>query len=677
MDSIRRVYIFLGILLIVIAFYVLRLINLQLALGNSFLEQSQNKVLRNTIIQAPRGEICDRLGRPLVTNRKGYTIYIEKDLIDENKLNDILLNLTKVFTKTSDKYIDTFPVSASPYNYVASQNQDNTAKQFTQFLTANKFASNIDAPTLMNKLIEKYELGKYLPEDIRKIAGVRYELDCKLKSSGDSYTFAEDVKIETVTRIRENAADFPGISVEVTPIREYVEDDIAANILGRVGSIFAEEYPALKVKGYKMNDTVGKDGIEKTCEEYLKGKDGLRQVEKNTDGQVTAIIDSINPEPGNNVILTIDKDLQRAAEQSLKVRIEEIKQADADGSKGGYDARGGSAVAIDVNTGEILALATYPSYKLSEYSSDFARLVNDPLNPLLNRPISGAYTPGSIFKMITGIAALDENAISTSTTFTCTGKYTFFDSYQPSCYHGNAHGTQDVVGALRYSCNAFFFDAGRKLGIDKLNEYTAKFGLGVLTGIELTGEVKGIIAGKLEREASGEKWNPGDTIQASIGQSDNMFTPIQLASYVQTIAANGTRYKPHIVKSIKDYHFVNTVKQNDAVVADTVPMSAPVVDAIKYGMRRVLLEASPAAKFKGFGVEVAGKTGTAQVPGGSSDGTFLAFAPYDKPQIAIAVQVEHGGEGGYVSIIARDIMEKYFASKELNDKILQENVLLQ
>lgn len=676
MDSIRRVYIFLGILLIVIIFYVLRLINLQLALGNSFLEQSQNKVLRNTIIQAPRGEICDRLGRPLVTNRKGYTIYIEKDLISEDKLNNVLLNLSKVFVKTSDKYIDTLPVSNSPYTFITSQNQDNTAKQFTQFLTANKFSNNIDAPTFMNKLIEKYQLGKYSAEDIRKIAGIRYELDCKLKNSGDSYTFAEDVKIETVTRIRENTGEFPGVSVEVTPIREYVEDDIAANILGRVGSIFAEEYPALKEKGYKMNDTVGKDGIEKTCEEFLKGKDGLRQVEKDTDGQVTAIIDSISPEPGNNVILTIDKDLQRVAEQSLKTRINEIIQAD-NGTRGGYDAKGGSAVAIDVNSGEILALATYPTYKLSEYSSNFAQLVNDPLNPLLNRPISGSYAPGSIFKMVTGIAALDENVITTSTTYNCTGKYTFFDSYQPSCYHGSSHGIQNVIGALRYSCNAFFFDAGRQLGIEKLNAYTAKFGLGVLTGIELTGEIKGIIAGKAEREANGERWNPGDTIQASIGQSDNMFTPVQLASYIQTIAANGTRYKPHIVKSIKDYHFVNTVKQNDPVVVDTVPMSDTVIDAIKYGMRRVVLEGSAAARFKDFGIEVAGKTGTAQVPGGSSDGAFIAFAPYDKPKIAVAIQVEHGGEGGYVSIIARDIFDKYFASKELNDKILQENVLLQ
>jgi penicillin-binding protein 2 len=676
MDSIRRVYIFLGLLIIAIAFYVLRLINLQLALGNDFLEQSQKKVLRNTIIQAPRGEICDRLGRPLVTNRKGYTIYIEKDLISEEKLNDVLLNLSKVFTKTSDKYIDTFPVSNAPYTFISTQNQDNTAKQFAQFLTANKLPNNIDAQALMNKLIEKYELEKYIPEDTRKIAGIRYELDCKLKSSSDSYAFAPDVKIETVTRIRENAAEFPGVSVEVTPIREYVEDDIAANILGRVGSIFAEEYPALKEKGYKMNDTVGKDGIEKTCEEYLKGKDGLRQVEKNTDGQVTAIIDSVNPEPGNNVILTIDKDLQRAAEQSLRTRIDEIIKAD-NGTRGGFDARGGSAVAIDVNTGEILALATYPSYKLSEYSSNFAQLVNDPLNPLLNRPISGAYTPGSIFKMVTGIAALDENVITTSTSFNCTGKYTFFDSYQPSCYHGTAHGAQNVIGALRYSCNAFFFDAGRQVTIEKLNSYTAKFGLGVLTGIELTGEVKGIIAGKAERELKGERWNPGDTIQAAIGQSDNMFTPLQFASYIQTVAANGTRYKPHIVKSIKDYHFVNTIKQNDPIVVDTVPMSPTVIDAIKYGMRRVILEGSAAARFNGFGVEVAGKTGTAQVPGGSSDGAFVAFAPYDKPQIAIAVQVEHGGEGGYVSIIARDIFEKYFASKELNDKILQENVLLQ
>ncbi len=677
MQDKKRIIIFSSILLAFIALYIFRLVYLQLVSGQSFLEQSRNRILRKTAVIAPRGEICDRLGRPLVTNRKGYAIYIEKDMVGEKDLNNVLLNLYKVFSKNGENINLSFPVSNSPYTFLSSlKENDNENKDYLEFLKANKINSDIDANNLMTNLSNAYDLSKYNENDKWIVVALRYEMDIKTKNNADPFMLASDVNINTVSIIRERYMEFPGVSVEVVPIREYVEDGFASNILGRVGYIFAEEYEELKGKGYKLNDTVGKDGIEKTFEQYLRGKDGVRQVEKNTQGKVTAVIETVNPEPGNNVILTIDKDLQKIAEQSLESRIKGIIEYTQLKGLDGADVKGGAAVVINVNTGEILALASYPTYKLSEYNSNFTNLIKDPLNPLLNRAISGAYPPGSAFKMVTGIAALEEKAITTTTTFTCTGKYTYFDSYQPSCYHGIAHGTLNIEGALRFSCNSFFFDAARLVGIEKLNKYMSLFGFGQLTGIELTGEVKGVLAGKEEREKSGKVWNPGDTIQVGIGQSDNMLTPLQIASYVATIASNGVRYKPHIVKSVKDYHFLETITENSPTVVSTVPMSESTINSIRIGMRRVVVEGSVSSAFKGLNVEIAGKTGTAQVPGGSANGIFVAYAPYDKPKIAIAVVAEHCGEGGYLGVIARDIFEKYFTTKELNDIIIPENVLL-
>lgn len=675
MDSNLKKFIgILVIVLIIILLFVFRLVNLQLVQGSSYLTQSQNKVLRNTVIQAPRGEICDRLGRPLVINRKGYSVYIERDMINTNDLNDVLLNLVKTFKVTGDKFTDSFPISFPPFTYLVTDSEDTELKDFNKFLTKKKIAVSSDAETIINKLSAGYNLEKYSPEDRRSIIGLRFELE--YKNTGSSYEFASDVNMNTISVLRERYQDFPGISVEVVPVREYVETGLASNILGYVGSIFSEEYAQLKEKGYELDDKVGKDGIEKTCEGYLRGKDGIKQVEKNTDGQITSVIDTVNPEPGNNVILTIDEDLQRVAEDSLKTRIAEIKAYTSANHLEGSDAQGGAAVAVDVNTGEILALASYPTFDLSAYNSNFSQLINDPMKPLLNRAIGGTYPPGSSFKMVAATAALDEKVISTTWTYTCTGKYTYFSDYQPTCYHGAVHGTNNIVGAIRYSCNSFFFDVGRMVGIDNLNKYAKMYGFGQLTGIEIPGEVKGILAGREEREKQGKTWNPGDTIQASIGQSDNMLTPIQLAGYVQTIATGGTRYKLHIIKSIKNYHYGKTIVDNTPVIADTVPMSDEVKNAIRTGMKRVVKEGAVSSKFAGFSIEVAGKTGTAQVPNGSSNGVFVCYAPADKPQIAIAVVVEHGSEGYYLGSIARDILEKYFASKQMDDAIIQEGTLL-
>jgi len=680
--SIKRAVSFVIFVALIFVLYGARLVYLQLICGESYLEKSQKSVLRSATVIAPRGEIVDRLGRPLVSNRIGYTVTLEKDMMED--INATLKRLVEVLDENGDVFEDNFPITLNePYDFLEynTENKGVLSSSFKAYLKKRKINIESTPQEIVTQLKSYYELNDYDELMARKIIGIRCELDLG-GYAATGYILANDISINSVTKIKEDYENFKGISVDTTPIREYDQADIAAHILGRVGMIYAEEYPALKAQGYSLNDQVGKDGIENTCEKYLKGINGLKQVEKNTSGQITSIIESKQAIPGNNVILTIDSDLQRVAEKALEKRINEIKEEaytvyGRDGM--GADVQGGAVVVVEVNTGEILALANYPTYKLETYNKDFSENINNPLKPLLNRGISGTYPPGSTFKMLTGIAGLEEKVVNINTTYSCYGSYTYYADagYSPRCYAGMAHGTNAIDGAIRHSCNGYFFDIGRLIGIDKLNQWTKLFGFGAKTGIELPGEAEGIIASRqYSEEVLDRIWTAGNTIQAAIGQSDNMFTPIQLAGYVQTIASEGKRYKLHIVKSVKSYHYDKIILENTPELVENIELSKDTVSSVKKGMERVMLETSIAWRFADLGIKVAGKTGTAQVPKGSANGTFVCYAPADDPQIAIAVVVEHAGEGGLISPIAKDILASYFSVKETGDTIDRESVLI-
>ena len=427
---------------------------------------------------------------------------------------------------------------------------------------------------------------------------------------------------------------------------------MAAHILGRTGIIYAEEYEKLKDSGYGMNDIIGKDGLEAVLEPYLKGTDGYKKVRMTSDGRYGDVVDVKPAKAGNYAELTIDAELQEAAEKSLKKRINE-----AVGDNGA-----GAAIAVDPNTGEVLAIASYPDYDPEKFNEEYEELVNKKSNPLFNRALNGTYAPGSTFKILTSVAGLETGLIDPDTYITDRGKYTYYSDYQPTCLayssQGVTHGTINVSEAIGVSCNYFFYDIGRRMGIEALDEYCDKFGLGKTTGIELA-ESSGTVASPEEREAAGGEWHPGDVLQTAIGQSDNLFTPAQISSYISTVLNKGKRYRLHLIKEVADYDTGEVIMQKEPEVISDNPISDSTFDAVKEGMRQVVADGTAAKVFGNSELKVGGKTGTAEVSDGKDNVLFTGFAPYDDPQIVVAVVIEHGASSSFAAQVGKDIFDAY------------------
>ena len=373
--------------------------------------------------------------------------------------------------------------------------------------------------------------------------------------------------------------------------------------------------------------------------------------------------------PGNYLILTIDSDLQRVTEESLAKNIESIRNSSGTKAKNGADCNAGAAVVIDVKTGDTLALASCPTYDMSRFDEDYSELIENDAKPMWNRAVSGLYSPGSTFKPLTAIAALETNNLEVNEIIEDKGVYKFYADYQPTCWIWNeykmTHGRQNVSAALENSCNFFFYEVGRRLGIDTLGKYAAMFGLGESTGIELSEETAGHMASpeykkQVVQNVTSQDWYGGDTLQAAIGQSYSLFTPIQLANYAATIANGGTRYKVNLIKSIRSSVDGSVVKEFEPEIIENVNMDEDVLNAVNQGMKRVADEGSASEVFSNYGVQVGGKTGTAQVGGGSNNAVFIAYAPFDNPQIAVSVVLEHGVRGTNAAQVAKDIFDAYF-----------------
>ncbi len=454
--------------------------------------------------------------------------------------------------------------------------------------------------------------------------------------------------------------DFPGVEVEIEPVRVYAEGNTAAHLLGRTGIIYAEEYQELKEKGYGMNDIIGKDGLEKVLESYLKGTNGYKNVSMTKNGGVTEILQSQAVQPGNYAKLTLDMELQKAMEEALERNI--LKAVDRNGA--------GGAIAIVPDTGEVLAMASYPSYNLETFDEDYEKLVQAKSKPLFNRVLNGTYSPGSTFKPLTAIAGLETGVIEPNTYIVDKGKYTYFDTYQPTCLiyssTGATHGTIEVAEALGVSCNYFFYEVGRLVGIDKLNEYAKDFGLGEATGIEL-GESKGLMANPEHREEMGAQWYPGDVIQTAIGQSDTLFTPAQLANYIATVLNKGTRYRLHLIDEIVDYDTHEVVLKKEPEVVGKNTIEDATFEKVIQGMRQVVTYGTAKAAFLDADYKAAGKTGTAEVPDGADNVLFVGFAPYENPEIVVAVVIEHGAQSFYAAQVAREIFDAYMELKEIRE----------
>ncbi|MBC8571347.1 penicillin-binding transpeptidase domain-containing protein [Zongyangia hominis] len=640
------------LVLIVFVLFGVRLMQLQIVEGKDYLALAEKGDIKTQTIMAARGEIVDRNMEPLAKNRVGYDIVLDKVFMTKDMENQVILRLVDILKANNEPWIDNLPITMEePFQFMEGR-EDDVAK-LKETLGLQNWAT---LENVMDAMVEEYKIEGLDPVQTRIIAGVRYEMVDKGYSIENPYTFASDVSMDTVAKVKENNLDLPGADVYETPIREYVNGTVAPHIVGQIGPIYKEEYAELKDKGYLLNDTVGKSGIEQYFESYLRGENGTRDITLNNKGIVSNVETTKAPKAGNTVVLTIDSELQKVAAKALE---DEIKLLNATAKEGeGKEANAGVVVAVDTRTGEILAAVNYPSFDLSTYRQNYNTLSQDPLRPLFNRAFEGTYTPGSIFKPCVATAALTEGIITPESTVQCSGTYLYYaPSYTPGCL--GVHGQTTVFKALMRSCNIFFYDVGRRTGIENIAKYAKALGLGVPTGVEI-GEAKGVVASREYREnVMGEQWHPGDVIQASIGQSDNKFSPLQLANYVCTIANKGKRKNLHIVKEIRSYNQDQVVETFSNEVVETVSTPA-VFDTVIEGMR---LAASPQGTsvhvFDNYPYTVAAKTGTPETKE-FPNSTYICFAPVEDPQIAIVVVIEKGWHGYTGAPVAKKVFDQYF-----------------
>ncbi len=638
------------ILAIVLGGYSLQLVSWQLVHRDSYRSVASATTTYTATIQAARGEILDRYGRPLAVNTESFNITFDRAYLPADQLNDTILTLTNLLASTGESWIDSIPLTKmAPYDF--AQEAEVSISSLRTLLGLAPYAT---ADNCFQAMVNRYMLEDYAPSQQRTIMGVRVMMELAGYSDSNPYTFAEDVSIETVTKIEESSFDLPGVVTDVVPIRQYVSGAIAPHIIGAVGPIYAEEWEELKQNGYSYDDKVGKSGIEKVAEDILRGEDGQKVITRDSSGQVISTQITKQPKNGDTVFLTIDKYLQQKAQEALEQRILEL-QATEDGA----NANAGSVVVLNVNTGDVLAAVTYPSYTMETYQNDYSSLLEAPGNPLFNRALSGTYAPGSTFKPATALIGLCTGTITPTDTINCVHRYTYYDDYQPTCL--GRHGHINVITAISRSCNYFFYDLGRRVGIDTLNEYCRKFGLGVATGIEIS-EASGILAGKEYRQSIGSYWVDGDTLQAAIGQSDNLFTPLQMAVYTSTLANNGTRYKATIIDKVMDYALTQTLSETQPTVLDESGISQEFYDVVKQGMLKVTTEGTAAA-LSNYPIDIGGKTGTATIYENGQEydnAVFIAFAPFDEPEIAVAIVGEKCGHGNALAPVAQAVFDAYF-----------------
>lgn len=642
----------------------LRLMSYQVVNGEEYKSRVQQGITSHQKVQPVRGEILDRYGRPFAINSVGYDVIINVAYLSVNDRNGVIEKMIAMMESANQEWIDNMPVSGeAPFTFLEGPEYENRIKQLKK--TAGNLTADTTAQVTMENILEKYGLGEM--EDLalaRKIAGVRYEMERTGANSQNPYTFATDIPIDLVMKIKEYSFELPGIEIAESTTRKYVDGSLAPHVIGVTGLITEEEYANLDKTKYQYNDKIGKSGLESAMEPYLKGERGTREITTDAKGNVISSVETEPPVPGNTVVTTLDKDIQQAAYESLEAQIKEMQETlplDAGGK-----ASSGSAVAIKVKTGEVLALANYPTYDLENYYTNYSTLVNDPLKPLYNRATLGTYVPGSIFKPVVGLAGLATGEISPTDTVNCTHIYTRFQDYQPRCL-GN-HGEYNVMQALMVSCNIFFYDVGYRVGIDTFAQYAHQLGLGQKTGIEIE-EADGRVSTPAlfeELRANNdppEKWGQGNVLQAAIGQMDNKFTPLQLAVYTATLANDGVRMKPHLVKSIESYNLDETIKEIEPEVAYTMDVDKEAFDTIRQGMVMAshdMVHGTARYYLGNYPIKVASKTGTPEASAEKLNATFIAYAPADDPEIAIAVVIEDGYSGQKCAPVAKAILDAYF-----------------
>ena len=686
------------LILLLLTVYLVALYKLQIIEGEANYNRSSELTNSERVVTAARGNIYDRYGRTLVSNEETYNLKIDTDkLFANDDPNSVILELVHMVQGYGDEYTDDLPITMTPpFEY----DPDMTAIQRTMldaYYVRQEIDPNSTAVELMSYMRTRYNIdNSYSAEEMRIIAGVRYSINVRYAVNTADYIFVEDASMKLISSIMENK--LVGIEVERAYSRKY-GTEYAAHILGYTGLMTQEEYEKYSLLNYSTDAMVGKDGVEYAFENYLHGKDGKVIETRNSAGTVLATVYEEEPEPGNHVYLTIDSVLQEQTERILangvSILKQNIAQKRAEGTaRGDYNVdlkdeiTGAAAVVVNVKTGEPLAMASWPTYNVATILEDYQELLEAENAPLFNRTLMGTYAPGSTFKPCTAIAALTMGIVNTEDKIKCEGVYTRYaaEGYAPECWIWNStkdhltHPEENVTTAIRDSCNYYFYSIGNYLGVDDLGKFAANFGLGEYSGIELV-EAKGNMSNQANHmDYAGTEWRIGDTLQAAIGQSDSVFTPIQMAEYCATVANSGTRYSASILKSIRNYDYSEKLYDHEPTVMSTVESAEYNWAAVHEGMWQVL---NDYINEKNVNVwvdcqwRVAGKTGTAQKGEGiQNDGIFMCYAPYKDPEVAIFVVVERGGAGADVQFIARHIMDAYITIMGYSDTSETEMTLL-
>jgi len=672
----KRIYIMTWMLLFIFLFLSSGLFLLQVVKGSDYEKMAEENRIRIIPVTAPRGIFKDRNGRILVNNKPSFTVSYTNVKSTEKERDEVFKELSEILN---------MPLITHVVNEQYTVNDKNEVVLDKLPLVDSNSDGKVDEKDI--KIIDQ-DTGSYISPAKMELDKGKLYFDGSVKPGTSlliSYSYntfknkirdlgykkympirlKTNVDFETVARIEEKR--LPGVVIEVEPIRNYIYGSEAAHIFGYVGEISKNELEALKDKGYRAGDLVGKMGLEKVLEPYLKGTNGGKQVEVNAFGKPIKVLGEIPPVPGDTIILTIDSELQRVAEKALQ---DQLLKLQTDKIKPFPNAKRGAVVVLNVKTGEVLAMASVPSFDPNMFArgltaKEWEDLSNNPLKPLVNIAISETYPPGSVFKMITAIAALENNITNEKETIYDRGVY--WTILPKKDWKPGGHGVVNMIKAIAESCNIYFFEMGRRLGIDLIEKYAKMFGLGQITGIELPGEKAGVVASREYKEKTFKKaedkiWYPAETLDAAIGQGYHQFTPLQIACYISAIANEGYWMKPYIIKSIVDANG-RTVFDSKPEIAGKVNVSKKTFEIVKQGMRGVVSPGGTAyGVFSNFPIPIAAKTGTAQWDlKKAPHGWFVTFAPYDNPEIAIAVFIEQAGSGGSTGgPVARAILEEYF-----------------
>ena len=668
-----RIWILALLLLVVMCVFTAQLMQIQIVDAAMYRRMLDGRRISTQQIRAVRGEIVDRNGVPLVVNEMGYDIIFDYAFLPRDKRNETILRLITMFEMLNEEWIDNLPISkTAPFSFESGYEAE--IDRLKVMLKTQPYAN---ADEVIYWLTERYGLGDFSANDARKIAAVRYEMERRDFSNRIPYVFSAGIDISSVIAIKEHSYELPGVNVRESAIRVYENGDVAPHIIGMSGLLYKEEYSELKeqgkifnanaeqydTRGYTMDDIIGKDGIEGALEYELRGHNGLREISFDSGGDVVDAVERIPPIPGNTVMLTIDAELQRLAYDALVSQIKYLNENTQEGQ--GKEASYGAVSVVNCKTGEVLALATYPSYDLANYRADYSSLVQQEGTPLFNRAVMGQYTPGSIYKSVVGLAGINSGLITPQSLVRCGRIYNVSQGHSFTCM--SAHGAINVVSALSSSCNIFFYDTGRRAGIETVDNMAAMLGLGEPTGIEISEALGQRSNPEVKMAQIGEPWYEGDVLQSSIGQLFNRFTPIQLANYAATIGNRGKRMELTLVHEIRDYSMENVVRTFEPAIAYDMNEDVPpeMFDSIVAGMVSASRVGTARGTFANYPVDVASKTGTPQVTVNELNSTFICFAPAQEPEIAISVVIERGYHGYTGAPVAKAIFDTWFGYEDV------------